>query len=80
MALHLAVMRRLNHFKAININRENDFRVGSVNQCMVRDTTVRISYFTAKKYCWSTFAPLDLLKIIATAEQITKLKLLDIKL
>ena len=33
MALHLAVMCRLNHFKAININRENDFRVRSVDQC-----------------------------------------------
>ena len=30
MASHLAVMFRLNHFKAININRESDFRVGSI--------------------------------------------------
>ena len=31
MASHLAVICRLNHFKAININRENELRVGSVD-------------------------------------------------
>ena len=30
MASHLAEIYRLNHFKAINISRENELRVGSV--------------------------------------------------
>ena len=72
-------MCHLNHFKAININRENDFRVGSVNQYMVRDATVGISYlFHRKQILLVNFRPVRLLKILAMAEQITKLKSLDI--
>ena len=61
-------MCRLNHLKAININRENDFRVGSVNQCQYGSRHYsEDQLFHRKQILLVNYRPVGLLKVIATA-------------